>query len=195
MLFNGIYDNTINVPKKSVMDDSQPQYLKTLEKESGKSGNEVKVELDEQERIANDKVMQEPPSMNDDEDINSKIKNMGYEQLLDIYKNGEHEGDTDEITYEDLVAQNPETPGFGDPNINLFTPQEQPLYQQVQDDINKINAENPTEPEEDIAPLGMDELGEIAEGDGSDVEMPNDSEPTGAPPTDSEPEPIEGFDF
>ena len=55
--------------------------------------------------------------------------------------------------------------------------------------------ENPTETEEDIAPLGMEELGEIAEGDGSDVEMPNDSEPTGAPPTETEPEPIEGFDF
>ena len=198
MLFNGMYDNTINVPKKSVLDDDQPQYLKTLEKESGKSPNEVKVELDEQERVANDKVMLEPPSMNDTEQINSKIKDMGFDQLMDIYKNGEHESETDEITYEDLVAQNPETPGFGDPNIDLFTPEEQPLYQQVQADIDKINAENPTETEPDIAPLGMEELGEIAEGDGSNVEMPNDSEPPKAPTDNSEQEeftPIEGFDF
>ena len=192
MLFNGIYDNTINVPKKSVMDDDQPQYLKTLEKESGKGPNEVKVELDEQERIANDKVMQDPPSMNDDEDINSKIKDMSFDQLLDIYQNGEHEGESDEITYDDLVAQDPMTQEFANPDFNLFTPEEQPLYQQVQDDINKINAENPTETESDLAPLGMDELGEIAEDENNEVEMPNDSEPPSEP---TEPEKIEGFEF
>lgn len=197
MVFNGRYDNTINVPEHTVMSDNQPQYLKTLEKESGKSQNEVKVELDEQERIANDKIMVEPPSVNDRENINSKIKDMGYEQLLDIYKNGEHKGENDELTYDDLVAQNPSSPSFGDSDIDLFTPEEQPFYQQVQDDINKINAENPIESEDDFAPLGMDELGEIAEGeaDGGDIEMPNDSEPIFSPKTSETTEPIEGFEF
>lgn len=193
MAFDGKYDNTINVPKNTVISDNQPQYMKTLEKESGKSQNEVKVELDEQERLANDKVMIEPPNMMNVDNIESKIQEMGYDMLLDIYQNGEHEGDTDEVTYDDLIAQNPSEPGFGDGNFDLFAPEEQPLYQQVQDDINKINSENPIEGEEDLAPLGMDDLADIAEGE-DEPSMPNDSEP---PKSSDEPEPekIEGFEF
>ena len=195
MAFDGKYDNTINVPENTVMSDEQPQYMKTLEKESGKSPNEVKVELDEQERLANDKVMIDPPNMMNVDNIENKIKEMGYDMLLDVYQNGEHEGETDEVTYDDLVAQNPSEPGFGAANFDLFAPDEQPLYQQVQDDINKINAENPVEGEEDLAPLGMDDLADIAEGDDESVEMPNDSEPPKSPDDDTEPEKIEGFEF
>ena len=165
MAFNGKYDNTINVPENTVMTDNQPQYMKTLEKESGKSPNEVKVELDEQERLANDKVMIDPLNMMDVDSIENKVKEMGYDMLLNMYQNGEHEGETDEVTYDDLVAQNPGEPGFGDENFDLFAPDEQPLYQQVQSDIDKINAENPIESEEDLAPLGMDDLADIAEGE------------------------------
>lgn len=197
MAFDGKYDNTINVPENTVMTDKQPQYMKTLEKESGKSQNEVKVELDEQERLANDKVMIDPPNMMNVNNIDTKIKEMGYDMLLDVYQNGEHEGETDEVTYDDLVAQDPSEPGFGDANFDLFSPDEQPLYQQVQADIDKINAENPDEGEEDLAPLGMDDLADIAESDGDDdIEMPNDSEPPKSPDeSDTEPEKIEGFEF
>ena len=200
MAFNGKYDNTINVPENTVMTDNQPQYMKTLEKESGKSPNEVKVELDEQERLANDKVMIDPLNMMDVDSIENKVKEMGYDMLLNMYQNGEHEGETDEVTYDDLVAQNPGEPGFGDENFDLFAPDEQPLYQQVQSDIDKINAENPIESEEDLAPLGMDDLADIAEGEDdnpSDIEMPNDSEPPKSPDEkdETEPEKIEGCEF
>ena len=210
MAFNGPYDHTLNVSKKNVIDNDDPEYLQKLEKESGNSANEVKVELDEQERIANDDIMMNPQKLGDSDDVDETIKDMSYDKLLDIYQNGEKAGEEDEVTYDELVGQqeDPFSPDAHDGDFDLFPPEEQELYDQVQDDINKINEENPEETEEDFAPLDMDGLKDIAEGEtdldddgsGHHVDMPNDSNPP-QPPTDDntkqkeDMEPVPGFEF
>jgi hypothetical protein len=209
MAFNGPYDHTLNVSKKNVIDNDDPEYLQKLEKESGNSANEVKVELDEQERIANDDIMMNPQKLGDSDDVDETIKDMSYDKLLDIYQNGEKAGEEDEVTYDELVGkqEDPFSPDAHDGDFDLFPPEEQELYDQVQDDINKINEENPEETEEDFAPLDMDDLADIADGEtdldddgsGQHVDMPNDSNPPQPPNNDTKKsqdmEPVPGFEF
>lgn len=162
-----IFDPEIVAKTNPVITDDQPPYMSSLEKVSGKPANSIKVELDEKKRKVHNDMMAKPPSKMETDNFDELVNKVAYKELKDEYKNGgeSEEDESDDEIYDDLAGVNTD---FQDPmaaEFSMFTPEEQELADQINLDADSINAETPAEDPNDIAPLGMDDLKDIAEPD------------------------------
>ena len=170
------YETNIVTPPADIIPNRQPRYIDRLANESGKDVNAVKVELDEQKRDAEFDLMKNPPNMMTTDDIQDTVDERALANLHELYANGGEEEEDDEATYDEMTDINTD---FQDPfasDFAMFTPEEQDLADQINLDAESINAETPPEAP-DEAPLGMDELKDIAEPDEGKVETPDDEIP------------------
>jgi len=163
------YETNIVTPPADIIPNRQPRYIDRLANESGKDVNAVKVELDEQKRDAEFELMKNPPNMMDVDDVQDSVDETAINKLHDIYANGGEEEDDDEATYDEMTEINTEPTDPFAMDFDMFPPREQDLADQVMLDADSINAETPPNDPTEEAPLGMDELADIAEPEDEDL--------------------------
>ena len=168
------YETNIVTPPADIIPNRQPKYIDRLANESGKDTNAVKVELDEQKRNAEFDLMKNPPNMMDVDDIQDTVDETAINKLHDIYANGGEEEEDDEATYDEMTEVNTEPNDPFAVDFDMFPPAEQDLSDQIQLDAETINAETPPEDPTEEAPLGMDDLAEIAEPE-DDMQLPEEA--------------------
>ena len=156
------YETNIVTPPADIIPNRQPRYIDRLANESGKDVNAVKVELDEQKRNAEFDLMKNPPNMMNMNDVQDTVDETAINKLHDIYANGGEEED-DEATYDEMTEVNTEPNDPFAVDFDMFPPAEQDMADQIQLDADSINADTPPIDPTDEAPLGMDELADIAE--------------------------------
>lgn len=169
IITEGQFDNTIKTPPAQIIPSDQPPNIERLTQMSGKSPNAVKVEYEQKLRDKEDEQVKEAKlDFDSDKSDKEQLEIDAFNELADEYENGEQpEDENDEVTYDDLTSevatdmgQDPAAGAF-----DLFTPTEQDSANQMMADIDAINAEEPITDENDVAPLSMDDLGDIAEPD------------------------------
>lgn len=168
VIIEGQFDNTIQTPPAQIIPSNQPPNIERLTQMSGKSPNATKVEYEKALRDKeNEQVKEAKIDFNSDKSDKEQIEIAAFNELADEYKNGEQPEEDDEVTYDDLTSevaadmgQDPAAGAF-----DLFPPEEQSSADQMFADIDAINENEPLTDENDVAPLSMDELGEIAEPD------------------------------
>lgn len=177
VIIEGQFDNTIQTPPAQIIPSNQPPNIERLTQMSGKSPNATKVEYEKALRDKeNEQVKEAKIDFNSDKSDKEQIEIAAFNELADEYKNGEQPEEDDEVTWDDLTSdvandmgQDPAAGAF-----NLFPPGEQDSADQMMADIDAINKNEPLTDEKDIAPLSMDELGDIAEpDDDGTVEIPD----------------------
>jgi hypothetical protein len=189
VIIEGQFDHTIQTPPAQIVPSDQPPNIERLTQMSGKSPNAVKVEYDQKVRDMEDKQVKEAKiNFNSNKTDKEQIEIAAFDELADEYKNGEQPSDEDdEVTYDDLTSEVAtdmgQDPAAGD--FNLFPPEEQSSADQMFADIDAINANEPLTDENDVSPLSMDELGEIAEPDDDGmVDVPDVPDATDGEPNE-----------
>lgn len=169
IITEGQFDHTIKTPPAQIIPSDQPPNIERLTQMSGKSPNAVKVEYEQKLRDKEDEQVKEAKlDFDSDKSDKEQLEIAAFNELADEYKNGEQpEDENDEVTYDDLTSevatdmgQDPAAGAF-----DLFPPMEQDSADQMMADIDAINANEPLTDENDVAPLSMDDLGDIAEPD------------------------------
>jgi hypothetical protein len=182
------FDHMIASPPAPIVPNDQPPALQTLQAKSGKSINATTEEFNNAVKDAEQELMMNPPNMsNQDVDVDFLAKVKAYNKLSEEYDNGEDPSsndDEDEIM-DDLFSNEPMDNGQAqDANdFSMFAPDEQSSVDQMFSDIDAINANDPYTEEEDVAPLDMDALADIASGEDNNDNPMDELGAGNSPPT------------
>lgn len=182
------FDHMTASPPAPIIPNDQPPALQTLQAKSGKSINATTEEFNNAVNDAEQELMMNPPNMsNPDVDVDFLAKVKAYNKLSEEYDNGEDPSsneDEDEIM-DDLFSNEPLDNGQAqDANdFSMFAPDEQSSVDQMFSDIDAINANDPYSEEEDVAPLDMDALADIASGEDNNDNPMDELGAGNSPPT------------